>query len=477
MAKPSRVSEGLGAPYRFWFEGQYRIVGAENFIRLWSPDPEIFTRACSVLQTLRGTLAEDSAGARHRTRLLNNGASWAGVITRPKDAPRWQDPDRERFRNGLRRYSGPGGAGEIVVLEDGMTVQPAAWSPVEIQSHESRKQNSEVIVATHQIPLPMAGILDHATFCNVKEQHKHLYQDTLGPITKQIELAFRLQLLEEYGMFDSHYFEFNVNEKLQGAFEEQATRQQLRGPRPVDDAERNAPAQQPAGAPQRRRALSAGRIRHPDARDRRSRGGRGAAGRSGDALMETDFRAWLRGHIWALDLVGLDFYAPAWMEALAAEPTNAQWATAVLARTRAQPPGEPEPFTGPVAHVPIFGVLSGRASLMQHLFGGTALSSLRAALAQAIQTPSVRSILLEVDSPGGSVYQTSETWRAIKAADAIKPVTAVVTGCGASAAYWLASAARTHHCHALGGSRRRRRLRRPCRSHRRSTPPRASRTP
>lgn len=215
------VSESLGAPYRFWLNGQYRIVGAENFIRLWSPDPEIFTRACSVLQTLRGTLAEDSAGARHRTRLLQNGASWAGVITRPKDAPRWNDPDRERFRNGLRRYSGPGGAGEIVVLEDGMTVQPAAWSPVEIQSHESRKQNSEVIVATHQIPLPMAGILDHATFSNVKEQHKHLYQDTLGPITKQIELAFRLQLLDEYGMFASHYFEFNVNEKLQGSFEEQ----------------------------------------------------------------------------------------------------------------------------------------------------------------------------------------------------------------------------------------------------------------
>jgi HK97 family phage portal protein len=216
------LSEALGAPYRVWFDGQYRLVDASNFIRLWSPDPEVYTRPCSVLHTLRGTLAEDAAGARHRTRLLNNGASWAGVITRPAGAPRWNDPDRERFRNGIRKYAGPGGAGEIVVLEDGMTVQPAAWSPVEIQSHESRKQNAEVIVSTHQIPLPMAGILDHATFSNVKEQHKHLYQDTLGPITRQIELAFRLHLLDEYGMFDSHYFEFNTAAKLEGSFEEQS---------------------------------------------------------------------------------------------------------------------------------------------------------------------------------------------------------------------------------------------------------------
>ncbi len=159
--------------------------------------------------------------------------------------------------------------------------------------------------------------------------------------------------------------------------------------------------------------------------------------------MERDLdRAWLRGHIWALDLMGLGLYAPAWMEGLAADPTATQWADAVLARGRGAPTGEPEPFTGPVAHVPLYGVLTARPSLMTALFGGTPLSSLRAALQQAVATPSVRTILLDVDSPGGSVHGTSETWRAIKAADAIKPVTAVVTGCGASAAYWLASAAR-----------------------------------
>lgn len=164
--------------------------------------------------------------------------------------------------------------------------------------------------------------------------------------------------------------------------------------------------------------------------------------------MEIDDRAWLRGHIWALDLAGLDLYAPVAVEqalARGADPASARWAAEVLARSRARtapPTDEDPPFTGPVAHVPLYGVLTPRPTLLSLLMGGTPLSGLRAALQQAIQTPSVRSILLEVDSPGGSVHGTTETWQAIKAADAVKPITAVVTGCGASAAYWLASAAR-----------------------------------
>jgi hypothetical protein len=48
-----------------------------------------------------------------------------------------------------------------------------------------------------------------------------LYQDTLGPIYSQIEEALAVQLLDEYGLWETHYFEFNINEKLKGSFEEQ----------------------------------------------------------------------------------------------------------------------------------------------------------------------------------------------------------------------------------------------------------------
>src|SRR5690554_6984432 len=46
---------------------------------------------------------------------------------------------------------------------------------------EARKLTREEVAAAYYIPPPLVGILDHATFSNIREQHKQLYQDTLGP--------------------------------------------------------------------------------------------------------------------------------------------------------------------------------------------------------------------------------------------------------------------------------------------------------
>lgn len=217
------VPAGLGiGTYRWTLpDGQTVDAAADNFVRLWWPDPEEPLRALPLLETLRTTVAEDQAAGRHRMTLWRTGARWAGVIERPKTAGAWNDPQRERFRQQLEsQFAGDAGAGRIVVLEDDMKFKETAWSPAETQAYETRKQNANEITRTYQIPLPMAGILDHATFSNIREQHKNLYQDCLGPMLAQIEEGLRIQLLDEYGLFDSHYFEFNVNEKLKGSFEE-----------------------------------------------------------------------------------------------------------------------------------------------------------------------------------------------------------------------------------------------------------------
>jgi hypothetical protein len=70
--------------------------------------------------------------------------------------------------------------------------------------------------------LPLVGILDHATFSNIEEQHKHLYQDTLGPWLTMIEEEYALQLIPDFDTSGRIYVEFNLAEKLKGTFEEQA---------------------------------------------------------------------------------------------------------------------------------------------------------------------------------------------------------------------------------------------------------------
>jgi signal peptide peptidase SppA len=88
--------------------------------------------------------------------------------------------------------------------------------------------------------------------------------------------------------------------------------------------------------------------------------------------------------------------------------------------------------------VGIFGVLG-----QNDWFADSDYSQIRASVKRALADPSVRTIDLFVDSPGGSVLGLPETADAIHAANKIKPVRAFVTGIAASAAYWLASQAST----------------------------------
>lgn len=70
---------------------------------------------------------------------------------------------------------------------------------------------------------------------------------------------------------------------------------------------------------------------------------------------------------------------------------------------------------------------------------GTPTESISAALQRALSDPSCTAIVLEFDSPGGSVGGTPELADEIFRARARKPVVAAVNGMAGSAAYWLAS--------------------------------------
>jgi hypothetical protein len=70
-------------------------------------------------------------------------------------------------------------------------------------------------------------------------------------------------------------------------------------------------------------------------------------------------------------------------------------------------------------------------------YGGTAYGDITAALDRAKNDPLVKSIILDIDSPGGSIDGADRTWQAIRAAG--KPVITHAGSLLASAAYWLAS--------------------------------------
>lgn len=96
---------------------------------------------------------------------------------------------------------------------------------------------------------------------------------------------------------------------------------------------------------------------------------------------------------------------------------------------------------GAIAVIPIYGVIMPRATLFSQFSGGTSLTSLQQKLKAAANDDQVASILLDVNSPGGSVQLVPETAALIRQVRTKKPVVAIANTDAASAAYWLASQA------------------------------------
>jgi HK97 family phage portal protein len=186
-------------------------------------DPENALVGFPPLETLRGILAEEAAAADYRKYFWKNAARTENVITRPPvpTAPKWTPEQRESFRAEWQQFAGQK-AGMTPILEDGMTLTPVGFNARDSQYIESRKLSREEVAAAYHVPLPMVGILDHATFSNIREQHKQLYQDCLGPWLTMLQEDIELQLLPEFDDPDRVYVEFNINAKMSGSFEEQA---------------------------------------------------------------------------------------------------------------------------------------------------------------------------------------------------------------------------------------------------------------
>lgn len=178
----------------------------------------------SPIESLRQMLAEEHAGSKARAEILRNGARVSGYLERPKDAGTWSPEARERFsRSWKAQYVGGGPeAGGTPILEDGMQFKDATQTSKDLQYIEARKLTREEVAAVYHVPPPMVGILDKATFSNITEQHKMLYQDTLGPWLTMIAEEIQLQLIPDIAAAESDelYVEFNLREKLTGNFEE-----------------------------------------------------------------------------------------------------------------------------------------------------------------------------------------------------------------------------------------------------------------
>ncbi|MQM29798.1 MAG: peptidase S49 [Candidatus Accumulibacter phosphatis] len=99
--------------------------------------------------------------------------------------------------------------------------------------------------------------------------------------------------------------------------------------------------------------------------------------------------------------------------------------------------------SGGIAVLPLYGVVTQRGNMVDDVSGPGSVSTQQfaSALRQALADDTVGQILIDIDSPGGSVYGVSELADEILSARAQKPVVAIANSLAASAAYWIGCSA------------------------------------
>jgi signal peptide peptidase SppA len=112
--------------------------------------------------------------------------------------------------------------------------------------------------------------------------------------------------------------------------------------------------------------------------------------------------------------------------------------------------------SGSVAVLPLFGIISHRSSMIGDMSGpgGTSTERFTQQFRQAVSDPNVKAIVIDIDSPGGTVDGVAELADEIFKARAKKPITAISDCTMASAAYWIGVSATELVCSpsAMAGS-------------------------
>lgn len=102
---------------------------------------------------------------------------------------------------------------------------------------------------------------------------------------------------------------------------------------------------------------------------------------------------------------------------------------------------------GPIAIIHVSGPITKEPSFFSWLFGGASTQVIMAQLQDALGDETIHSIVLNIDSPGGSVDGLAELGDMLLKAREEKPILAQTDGMAASAAYYIASQATSISSH------------------------------
>jgi len=221
LLEPRWIDDDVEEPIDYWIYNAVsgrRTIQPRDLIHIaWHPPAGKI--GVSPLKQLGVTLRIERAAQLWQESLFKNSARPSGGLTMPEVAAGDSEAAkalRREIRDDIERtLQGERNAGRPILLPPGADWRPFSYNASEAELIEQRKLTREEVAGVYDVPPPMIGILDKATFSNIETQHKMLYSDALGPYLTLVAETLTVRLREEPAFADQ-WLEFDVKEFLRG---------------------------------------------------------------------------------------------------------------------------------------------------------------------------------------------------------------------------------------------------------------------
>lgn len=145
------------------------------------------------------TLAREAIGIavaldRHAAKLFSRGARPSGALVIPKGMG---EESIKAARAAWRATHEGEDQGRTAILYDGMTFEPFTFNSTDAQFLENRKFQIQEIARAFNIPAPMVGDLERATWSNSEQKGREFLSYTLEPWLRALEGALRRALFSD----------------------------------------------------------------------------------------------------------------------------------------------------------------------------------------------------------------------------------------------------------------------------------------
>lgn len=208
--------------YEVWDGTTWLPVEPGAMVHFRGHNPADRRLGVSKLRALAQPLRDDQEISSSRRRMWANASRVQGVIERPADAPDWSEDARKRFRTDWQStYAGADNSAKAAILEEGMTFRDVRFQPYEEEYIVGRRLLLEEACYTYGInPGLITGEVNYAS---MTAAHRHLYQDTLGYWIDMLQDRIEQDFVPLFAGDPRVRIEFNLDDKLSGSFEEQAS--------------------------------------------------------------------------------------------------------------------------------------------------------------------------------------------------------------------------------------------------------------